>query len=174
MDQEGTHTAKILAAIAPSGAFVWSSYAFPCCISNIQICEHSGFLALLDTRNCLPPDKGFYGLANALQAKGARVVALPPRKFRGVNQFTSDEREEGGMPSNFRIHVERHFSRVHGCGFFSRKKIPLMYVDLFGNIFSVVRYLCISGRPLHVDATWDETWEDGDTMGLRFLIFHNV
>jgi hypothetical protein len=63
-----------------------------------------------------------------LQAKGAKVVA-PLTKLRGIAKLTSDEREEGGMQSNLRIHVERHFSRVQGWGFFSRKKIPLVYVD---------------------------------------------
>jgi hypothetical protein len=92
---------------------VWSSDAFPCRISDIQICEHSICLGLRDIGVALHADKGFDGLAIVLQAKGAKVVA-PPTKIRGIAKFTSDEREEGGMPSNLRIHIERHFSRVQG------------------------------------------------------------
>jgi hypothetical protein len=61
-DNKEAHTANILAAIAPCGAFVWSSSALPCRISDIQICEHWGFLDLLDIGDCSPVHKGFDGL----------------------------------------------------------------------------------------------------------------
>lgn len=75
--------------------------------------SQSWFLETVLEGDCYPADKGFDALAAVLRRKGAGVVA-PPRKFRNVPQFTSDEREEGSLRSTLRIHVERHFSRVQG------------------------------------------------------------
>ena len=160
-DYKQGHTPKILAAIAPSGAFVWASDAFPGRVSDIEICECSGFMDLVEEGDCYPADKGFDGLAASLREKLARVVA-PPRKFRGVAQFTSDEREQGALQSNLRIHVERHFSRVQAWGVFSRKKISLLYADLIGNMFFVVSHLCNFSTPLHADSCFGKEMGDDE------------
>ena len=152
-DYKQAHTAKILAAISPTGAYVWSSDAFPWRIPDIEICSHSGFYQLVNPGDCYPADKGFDTLADDLQKLEARVVA-PPRKFRNTAQFTSDEREEGALQSNLGIHVERHFSRVQSWEFFNKKKISLHMSDLVGNAFCVVSHLCNFARPLHRDANY--------------------
>jgi hypothetical protein len=60
-DYKQGHTAKILATIAPSGAFVWSSDAFPGRVFDIEMCECSGFMDLVEEGDCYPADKGFDG-----------------------------------------------------------------------------------------------------------------
>jgi hypothetical protein len=91
-DYKQGHTAKILSTIAPFGAFVWSSDAFPCRISDIEICECFGFMGLVVEGDCYPTDKGFDALAASLTEELARVVAHS-QKLRGGAEFTSDERE---------------------------------------------------------------------------------
>ena len=115
------HTAKLLAAISPLGAYCGTSDAFPGRISDIQIFSCSPFPSILQRGDCVPTDKGFDQPAEALQSLGCQMVA-PVRRMGGRRTYTTDERSGNKGQSNLRIHVERHFSRLQGWGFFSQKK----------------------------------------------------
>ena len=84
------------------------------------------------------------------------MVALV-RRMRGVKTYTTDERRGNKGKSNLRIHVERHFSRLQGWGFFSQKKIPLYYVDILAKVFNVVGHLCNLYKPLRNKEDGGET-----------------
>ena len=146
-DYKQRHTVKILACIAPSGSYVWSSDGYPGRISDLEICEASGFFDLLEEGDCLAADKGFDSITPRVLLKYAQVVA-PTRRWWGNPNFTATERQLNEDVSNCRVHVERHFARVQNWGFFSKKKISIHYVDIFGLAFQVVSHLCNLGKPL--------------------------
>jgi hypothetical protein len=141
------HTAKILGGISPLGAYCGSSEAFPGRISDIEIFQASPFPFILKRGDSIPVDKGFDRLAEQLHALGCQMVA-PIRRMNGRKTYTIDERRGNKGQSNLRIHVERHFSRLQGWGFFSQKKIPLYYTDILAKIFNVVGHLCNLYKPL--------------------------
>lgn len=152
------HTIKLLVCIVPAGAYVWSSDGFPGRISDIEICEHSGFYELIEEGDLVAADKGFDGIAVKMQELSARVIA-PTRRRRGVRTFTSTEREFNEEQSNLRIHVERHMGRLQAWGFFSKKKVSIHYADIFGMCFQVASHLCNLQRPLHKESG---TYSGGD------------
>jgi hypothetical protein len=146
-DYKQAHTGKILAGIAPSGAYVWSSDAYPGRISDLEICRCSGFLGIIQRGDKVPSDKGFDGLSVDLQVLGASIKA-PAWQWRGKPGYTATEREDNERQSNLRIHVERHFARVQNWGLFLKTKITLHRMDLLGKCFMIVSHLCNLQAPL--------------------------
>ena len=146
-DYKQAHTAKILAGITPTGAFAWSSEAFPGRITDPEICLASGFFDVILDKDVVGADRGFDNIARELHALGASVKA-PDRRWRNVSTLTSDERAHTEQQSNMRIHVERHFGRVATWGFFSHRKIYLHQADLIGKCFFIVSHLCNLAVPL--------------------------
>eukprot|EP00873_Tetraselmis_striata_P007327 jgi/Tetstr1/427591/TSEL_017716.t1 len=141
------HTAKLLAGILPLGAYCGTSEAYPGRIDDLEIFEQAPFKDILQRGDCIPTEKGFDKLAETLQGMGCQMAA-PVRRMQGRKTYTSDERAGNKGQSNLRIHVERHFSRLQGWGFFSQKKIPLFYTDILAKIFNVVGHLCNLYKPL--------------------------
>ena len=135
-DYKQAHTAKILAGITPTGAFAWSSEAFPGRITDPEICLASGFFDIVLDRDVVGADRGFDGIAREMLMRGADVRA-PDRRWRNVNTLTVDERTHTEQQSNMRIHVERHFGRVATWGFFGNRKIQINQADLIGPFHSV-------------------------------------
>ena len=102
---------------------------------------------ILQPGDCVPTDKGFDQLSEILQELGCQMVA-PIRRVHGRSTYTADERYGNKGQSNKRIHVERHFSRLQGWGFFSQKKIPLYSTDILAKTFNVVSHLCNLYQPV--------------------------
>lgn len=146
-DYKTAHTAKLLAAVLPVGAYCGTSQAYPGRISDTDILRVSHWLQILQRGDCIPADKGFDQCEALVVARGARIVA-PARRWQGQRHYTADERQGNGEKSNLRIHVERHFSRVHNWRAFSGKKLSLYSVDMIEKAFNVVGHLCNLQRPL--------------------------
>ena len=142
------HTAKLLAAISPLGAYCGTSDAFPGRISDLEIMKVSPFMKILNRGDCVPTDKGFDQLSELLEKELECYMVAPVRRMAGKKTYTTDERDGNKLQSNLRIHVERHFSRLQGWGFFSQKKIPLYSTDILSKIFNVVGHLCNLYKPL--------------------------
>lgn len=163
-DYKHAHTAKLLAAILPTGAYCGTSAAYPGRISDTDILAVSHWLKILQRGDCIPADKGFDQVAHLLHAVGAHLVA-PCRRAKGVKSYTADERDGNEQKSNLRIHVERHFSRVQNWQAFSAKKIPLYSVDMIEKAFNVVSHLCNLSAPLIASTTTTSSANTSTTRG---------
>ena len=62
-DYKHGHTIKLLVCIVPAGAFVWSSDGYPGRISDIEICETSGFYEVIEEGDLIAADNGLDGCA---------------------------------------------------------------------------------------------------------------
>ena len=80
------HTIKVLACICPAGAFVWTSDGFPGRISDLQICEASGFFDIINEGDTLASDKGFDSITPKVLELHAQVLA-PTRRWQGNPNF---------------------------------------------------------------------------------------
>lgn len=59
-DYKQGHTIKSMAAILPTCVHVWSFVAYLGGISNIDICEHGGFLDLAEEGDCCLPTRAIF------------------------------------------------------------------------------------------------------------------
>ena len=164
-EYKNCHTAKILGAICPLGAYVGCGEAYPGRISDLEMFVVSQFCRLIQHGDCIPSDKGFDQIQPSVAARGGRIVA-PHRRGHGVQTYTHNERQDNEGIANLRIHVERHFSRVMNWGYFARKKIRLTQVDMVDKVFNVVSFICNFQKPLYKESLdADDDVSDGEGEG---------
>eukprot|EP00951_Prasinocladus_malaysianus_P044807 scaffold584960_cov47-Prasinocladus_malaysianus.AAC.1 len=162
-DYKNCHTAKLLAAICPLGAYVGCSEAYPGRISDHELFLASKLCEVIQPGDCIPADKGFDQIQPSVAARGGRIVA-PHRRAKGVKTYTSTERDENEGIANLRIHIERHFCRVANWGIFTQKKQKIVSIDMIDKIFNVVSHMCNFQCPLYKE-TFNASDSDSDEEG---------
>ena len=126
-------------AISPGGAAVFCSDAYPGSISDTAIVRVCGFLDKLRPGDKVGADKGFYGCAGDLLAKGCDI-AHPPRRFPGQPHLTADEAGETQRQANLRIHVERAYSGPRKYKYIGNEG-NIDWADLMGTVFEIVYFV---------------------------------
>ena len=103
------NTFKALVAVTPSGAISFvSKLYYGGNISDRQLTEESGLLALLESGDSVMADRGFT-IADLLYAKGI-TLNIPPVKTN--DQFTHSELTITRRIATLRIRVERAIGRI--------------------------------------------------------------
>jgi DDE superfamily endonuclease len=106
------NTLKTLISITPDGMVCWVSKAFCGRISDVAICNESGYISSLTGGMHVMADRGFKHLDAAMRAKGVKLVR-PPSVAKG-QVLSRSVNSESKQIAALRIHVERLIQRVRG------------------------------------------------------------
>ncbi len=102
------HTVKVLTCVAPNGALIYCSKAYPGSTSDVAIVEHSKILDNFVPGDLVLADEGF--TIHSLLPNGVNLN-IPPF-LRGKSQFTREEGEMCRKIARARIHIERANERL--------------------------------------------------------------
>ena len=133
-------TAKIIGAITPGGAAVFSSDAYPGKVTDPMLTKACGYIDRAEKGDLMSADRGFEGCKHDFNKLGVDLVA-PPTRFRNQGQFTEDEARETFKQANLRIHIERAYARAKAYKMLGQE-LPLDGLDLIGKIFNIVFLVC--------------------------------
>jgi len=127
---------KALIGISLNGAITFVSKFWSGCVSDKEITQKCGVLALMEPGDNIMADKGFY--IHELLSPGVSLN-IPP--FKGTrDQLTPVEAEETAHIASVRIHVERAIGRVKNYHILDGL-LPLSLHPIANQIFTVCCFL---------------------------------
>lgn len=142
----------MLFVLSPAGKIVFTSAAFPGRITDYDLVRLSGFLDLVEERDCFAADKGVT-IQSLLLPLGAKII-MPPRKLEGQDQFSADAVHEGQGQAKVRVHIERAIRKVKVFKYISRRQ-PLHTLRYFSKcVWFIVFLVNLWGSP--VGPSWME------------------
>lgn len=124
---------KYLVGITPAGAVSFLSKGCGGRVSDKQITLESGFLDLLEPRNEILADKGFF-IRDELAAYGATLRV--PSFTKGKSQLPACEVDSSRQLACVRIHVERVISRWRSFNIL-HSVIPISQISLLDDMVIV-------------------------------------
>ena len=148
------NTVKLLGAITPGGAAVFSSDAYPGRVTDDKLTRACGFVGTMGPGEAAAADKGFLSSKPLFAAEG-KELRMPAVRNRTL---TGDQVADSSAQSNLRIHIERAFAGPKSYRMLGGE-IRITQVDLVGMIFSTVFFCHVNfHRPLtgSIDTVADE------------------
>jgi len=125
------NTVKFIVNITPDGFVSFISKGYGGRISDVSLCQESGYLDSLASGRSVMADRGFKHLDSHLELIGVKLVR-PPSVF-GNQPLTKQECSGTKQIAALRIHVERLIGRLRSFAFIaphSTIPVPLIpYID---------------------------------------------
>ena len=151
-DYKHHNTAKILASIAPNGAFNFISETWGGRTSDVHLTRESKFYNILQPYDAVMADRGFT-IAEDLLLHRADLF-IPPGK-RGQEQFTKADVQKTNTIANLRIFVEQAIRRLKTFRII-KNELPISLIGNLDSIVIVCAALCNLYKPL---GNWPAAWQ---------------
>ncbi|XP_065342097.1 uncharacterized protein LOC135940905 isoform X1 [Cloeon dipterum] len=144
---KGCNTIKYLVNCTPDGFITFVSRGYGGRLSDVALCEESGYLKFLTPGRSVMADRGFKHLESRLELIGVGLVR-PPSVMKNMPLSKSDTLKTKQIAA-LRIHVERVIGRIRCFAMASpHSRTPVSQIPLLDMAVVVAAALCNIGTPI--------------------------
>lgn len=145
---KGRHTLKFLVGNAPSGLLTFVSGLYGGTASDKFIFNDSGLIDLLESRDAVMVDRGFF-IEEECSQKDVRIIR-PAFLPTGESQLPREDAEYSRQVASARVHIERCMERLKNFDIF-HKEIPSHLLGVMPDVVIVICGLYNLSSPILSD-----------------------